>query len=49
MVNLNVVMNNSDREARIKEWNRRCKLDIQRELRLKKEKRLREARKASKQ
>lgn len=49
MVNPNVVMNNSDREARINEWNRRCKLDIQRELRLKKEKRLREARKADKQ
>ena len=49
MVNPNVVMNNSDREARIKEWNRRCKLDIQRELRLRKEKRLREARKADKQ
>ena len=38
MVNPCFVMNNSDYKLRWEEWNRRCKLDIQRELRLKKQK-----------
>lgn len=46
MVNPSFVMNNCDREARIKEWNRRCNLDSAREIRLKREKRRRELRNA---
>ncbi|MBQ3451803.1 MAG: hypothetical protein IJG32_06040 [Selenomonadaceae bacterium] len=49
MVNPNVVMNNSDFKDRMNEWNRRCKLDIQREIRLKKEKRRRELKKQAQQ
>ena len=49
MVNPYIVMNDGDRDERIKEWNRRCNLDIQREVRLRKERRLREAKKANKQ
>ena len=49
MANPYYVMNNSDPQARKDEWKRRCRLDIQREIRLKKERRIREWRKASKQ
>ena len=42
-------MNDGDRDERIKEWNRRCNLDSAREVRLRKERRLREAKKANKQ
>ena len=42
-------MNNSNRDERIAEWNRRCDLFIQRKNRLRKEKRLRELRNAKKQ
>ena len=38
-------MNNSDPKDRIKEWNRRCDLFIQRKNRLRKQKRLRELKK----
>ena len=41
MVNPLFVMNNSDQQARIEEWRRRQRLDIQRELRLKQQRRLR--------
>ena len=48
MANPYFVMNNCDRQARIEEWKRRCRLDIQRELRLKKQRRLRELKNADK-
>ena len=48
MVNPYIVMNNGDRDERINEWNRRCNLDSAREVRLRKEKRRRELRKAKK-
>ena len=46
MVNPYFVMNNSDFNERKNEWNRRQRLDIEREQRLKRDRRLREARKA---
>ena len=49
MVNPFIVMNNGDRDERIAEWNRRCNLDSARELRLRKERRRREAKKANQQ
>lgn len=49
MANPYIVMNNSDRDARIAEWSRRCKLDFEREQRLKKQRRLRELKKAAQQ
>ena len=49
MVNPYIVMNNGDRDERIKEWNRRCNLDNARESRLRKERRRREAKKANQQ
>ena len=49
MVNPFIVMNNSDNDERIKEWTRRCNLDSAREMRLRKERRKRELKKASKQ
>ena len=49
MVNPYIFMNDGDRDERIKEWNRRCKLDSARELRLKREKRRRELKKANQQ
>ena len=49
MVNPFIVMNNGDRDERIKEWNRRCNLDSARESRLRKERRRREAKKANQQ
>ena len=45
MVNPLFVMNNSDQDERIKEWNRRQRLDTEREVRLFKEKRRRELKK----
>ena len=49
MVNPFIVMNNGDRDERIAEWNRRCNLDSARELRLRKDRRRRELKKASQQ
>lgn len=49
MVNPFIVMNNGDRDERIAEWNRRCNLDSARELRLRKDRRRREAKKANQQ
>ena len=49
MVNPRFFMNNSDLQARKEEWNRRCRLDIQRSIRLKQQKHLRELKKQSKQ
>lgn len=43
------IVNNSDQTARIAEWNRRKRLDIQRERRLKHERRLRQLRNEKKQ
>ena len=48
MVNPYLVMNNGDRNARIAEWSRRQRLDVERELRLRKDRRLRAFRKAKK-
>ncbi|MBQ4402947.1 MAG: hypothetical protein II857_00890 [Selenomonadaceae bacterium] len=48
MVNPRFVMNNSDYQDRLNEWNRRCRLDIAREIRIKKEKRRRELKIAKK-
>lgn len=49
MANPYLVMNNSDRDERINEWKRRCRLDIQNEVRLAKQRRLRQFRNANKQ
>lgn len=49
MANPYLVMNNSDRDARIAEWNRRQRLDIDREQRLKRDRRLRQRRIEKKQ
>ena len=49
MVNPYIVMNNGDRDERIKEWNRRCNLDNARESRLRNERRRRELKKANQQ
>ena len=43
MVNPRFVMNNSDFQERLDEWNRRCRLDIQHELELKRKRRLKQA------
>lgn len=48
MANPYHVMNNSDRDARIAEWNRRCNLDSAREVRLRRDRRIRAFRKAKK-
>ena len=48
MANPRFVMNNSDLDERIKEWNRRCRIDIQHEIELKHKRRLKAARKAKK-
>lgn len=48
MVNPYLVMNNGDRNARIAEWSRRQRLDVERELRLRKDRRLRAFRNAKK-
>ena len=40
MANPRFVMNNSDFQDRLNEWNRRCRLDIQHELELKRKRRL---------
>ena len=44
MANPRFVMNNSDYQERFAEWNRRCNLDSAREVRLRKERRLRKLR-----
>lgn len=44
MVNPRFVMNNSDYQERFAEWNRRCNLDSTREVRLRKERRIRKLR-----
>ena len=49
MINPFIVMNNFDNDERIKEWTRRCNLDSAREIRLSKERRLRELKKANQQ
>ena len=49
MVNPYIVMNNGDKNARIKEWARRVNLSDERRARLKKERHLRELRKQKKQ
>ena len=49
MVNPYIFMNDGDRDERIKEWNRRCNLDLARELRLRKERRRRELKKQNQQ
>lgn len=43
MANPRFVMNNSDFQERLDEWNRRCRLDIQHELELKRKRRLKQA------
>jgi len=45
MANPRFVMNNSDFQERMNEWNRRCRLDIQHELELKRKRRIKAARK----
>ena len=49
MVNPYIVKSECDQDERIKEWNRRCNLDLSREVRLHKERRRREAKKAAQQ
>ena len=49
MVNPVFVMNNSDKNERFAEWNRRCNLDSARELRLRKDRRIRQRRLEKKQ
>ena len=49
MANPRFVMNNCDFETRMNEWKRRCRLDIQREIRLERERRQRERRNSKKQ
>ena len=44
MANPRFVMNNSDYNERFAEWNRRCNLDSAREVRLRRERRLRKLR-----
>ena len=40
MANPRFVMNNSDYQERLNEWNRRCRLDVQHEIELKRKRRL---------
>ena len=49
MANPVYVMNNSDQKERFAEWNRRCNLDTARELRLRRERRIRQRRIEKKQ
>ena len=49
MVNPRFVMNNSDYQERFAEWNRRCNLDSAREVRLRRERRIRKLRSEKKQ
>ena len=46
MANPRFVMNNSDFQERLNEWNRRCRLDIQHEIELKRKRCLKAARNA---
>ena len=45
MANPRFVMNNSDFQERLNEWNRRCRIDIQHEIELKKRRRREQAKK----
>ena len=49
MANPYYIMNNCDPQARKDEWKRRCRLDIQRELRLKEKKRRQQLKKSNQQ
>ena len=49
MANPYFVMNNSPRDERIAEWNRRCDIAIAKRIAARKRKRLRDAKKANKQ
>lgn len=49
MVNPRFVMNNSDYQERFAEWNRRCNLDSAREVRLRRDRRIRKLRSEKKQ
>ena len=49
MANPCFVMNNSDFQERFAEWNRRCNLDSAREVRLRRERRIRQLRSEKKQ
>ena len=49
MANPRFVMNNSDFQERFAEWNRRCNLDSAREVRLRRERRIRKLRSEKKQ
>ena len=49
MANPVFVMNNSDKNERFAEWNRRCNLDSARELRLRKDRKIRQRRLEKKQ
>ena len=49
MVNPRFVMNNSDYNERFAEWNRRCNLDSAREVRLRRDRRIRKLRSEKKQ
>ena len=49
MANPRFVMNNSDYNERFAEWNRRCNIDSAREVRLRKERRIRKLRSEKKQ
>lgn len=49
MVNPYIVMNSGDKEARIKEWSRRCRIKMTKELEKRKEKKRRELRRKNPQ
>lgn len=49
MANPRFVMNNSDKNERFEEWNRRCNLDSARELRLRRQRKILQLRKEKKQ
>ena len=49
MVNPYIVMNNSDRDARIAEWNRRCDLDKEKNIRNRKRRRREQSKKQNQQ
>ena len=49
MVNPYIVMNNGDRDARIAEWNRRCDLDREKDIRNRKRRRREQSKKQNQQ
>ena len=49
MVNPYIVMNNGDRNARIAEWNRRCDLDREKDIRNRKRRRREQSKKQNQQ